>query len=45
MPETRRQMIDRGRLFDIPAYRWIPAQSSVAVDYSAFISTASQLED
>ena len=23
-PESRRQMIDRGRLFDVPTYRWIP---------------------
>ena len=26
MPETRRAMIDRGRLFDVPTYRWIPAK-------------------
>ena len=32
-PETRRQMIDRGRLFDEPTYRWIPAHCSVTVDY------------
>ena len=24
-PETRREMIERGRLFDVPAFRWIPA--------------------
>ena len=24
-PESRRQMIERGRLFGVPAYRWIPA--------------------
>jgi hypothetical protein len=33
MPETRRQMIDRGALFDVPTYRWIPARTRVAVDY------------
>ena len=33
MPETRRQMIDRGRLFDVPTYRWIPARASVSVEY------------
>ena len=31
--ETRRQMIDRGRLFDTPTYRWIPAASRLSVEY------------
>ena len=33
MPETRRSMIDRGRLFGVPTYRWIPARSQVVVEY------------
>lgn len=32
-PETRRQMIDRGSLFGIPTYRWIPARTAVEVEY------------
>ena len=28
-PETRREMIERGRLFDVPAFRWIPAATRV----------------
>ena len=28
---TRREMIDRGRLFDVPTFRWIPANSRVEV--------------
>ena len=40
MPETRRQMIERGRLFGTPCYRWIPAKTAVRVEYSAFITTA-----
>jgi len=32
-PESRRQMIDRGRLFDTPTYRWIPAKSRIDVEY------------
>jgi hypothetical protein len=32
-PETRRQMIDRGRLFGERTYRWVPAQQSVTVAY------------
>ena len=36
-PEPRRQMIDRGRLFDTPTYRWIPAHGKLSVRYSASI--------
>ena len=32
-PESRRQMIDRGRLFGTPTYRWLPARSAVTVEY------------
>ena len=32
-PETRREMIERQRLFDVPTYRWIPAASRVTVEY------------
>ena len=40
MPESRREMIDRGRLFDVPTYRWIPAKSRVEVEYWAIIRDA-----
>lgn len=40
MPESRREMIDRGRLFDAPTYRWIPAKSRVEVQYWAVIRDA-----
>lgn len=33
-PETRRQMISRGHLFDVPTYRWVPARSSLSATYS-----------
>jgi hypothetical protein len=33
MPESRREMIDRGRLFGVPTYRWIPARGRVGVEY------------
>jgi hypothetical protein len=33
VPESRRQMIERGRLFEIPTFRWIPAASRVSVEY------------
>jgi hypothetical protein len=32
-PESRRQMIDRGSLFNVPTYRWIPARARVEVEY------------
>jgi len=39
-PESRRAMIDRGSLFGVPAYRWVPAKSTVSVSYEAFIGAA-----
>jgi hypothetical protein len=35
--ETRRQMIERGRMFDTPAFRWIPAGGRVSVEYWAIL--------
>jgi hypothetical protein len=32
-PETRRAMIERGHMFGTPTFRWIPARSTVAVEY------------
>src|SRR5271157_3943707 len=40
MPETRRQMIERGKLFGTPCFRWIPARTKVRLEYSAFLTTA-----
>lgn len=37
-PETRREAIDRGRLFGERTIGWIPARSSVTAEYSLFIS-------
>jgi hypothetical protein len=37
MPETRRQMIERGSLFGVPAFRWIPARSTAEARYWALI--------
>lgn len=33
MPESRREMVDRARLFGVPTYRWIPARTSVEAEY------------
>lgn len=45
MPENRRQMVARGRLFGAPGFRWIPAKSKVAVEYCAFITTAGAIPE
>jgi hypothetical protein len=35
MPETRRAMVERGSLFGVPAYRWLPAKSRIELEYWA----------
>jgi len=40
MPESRREMIDRGRLFGVPTYRWLPAKSRAEVKYWAVVRSA-----
>jgi len=45
MPETRREMIDRGALFGVPTYRWIPARSQVMVEYWTIAHTARVIPD
>jgi hypothetical protein len=41
--ESRRQMVDRNTFFGVPSFRWAPAQTSVAADYCAFITTAESI--
>ena len=45
MPESRRAMVDRGRLFDVPTYRWIPAKSRLEVEYCAVIREADAIPE
>lgn len=40
MPETRRRMIERGKLFGVPGYRWLPAKGTATVEYQATAYTA-----
>ena len=42
-PESRRQMIERPRLFDTPVFRWIPARTRVEVEYRAVLRPADSL--
>jgi len=42
-PETRRQMIERGRMFDEPTYRWIPARRSVTALYQIQVISSDEV--
>jgi len=44
-PETRRQMIGRGPLFDTPTVRWIPARRTVEVEYWMLLVPAESAPD
>jgi hypothetical protein len=44
-PETRRQMIERGQLFDTPTFRWIPARSRVTAEYRIVVLQATRVPD
>jgi hypothetical protein len=43
--ESRREMVDRGSLFGVPAYRWLPAMSTIGAQYCAFIGTAPSIPE
>jgi hypothetical protein len=45
MPETRRQMTERGSLFGVPAFRWIPARTRVEVRYRALVIQAEAADE
>ena len=45
MPETRRAMVERGRMFDVPAYRWLPARSRMDVEYWAVARPAERIPE
>jgi hypothetical protein len=34
-PESRRRMVERGRMFETPTYRWLPARARLDVEYCA----------
>jgi hypothetical protein len=45
MPESRRRMIERGSLFGVPAYRWLPAKSRLEVEYWAVARRAAAVPE
>jgi hypothetical protein len=44
-PETRRAMIDRGRMFDTATYRWLPANSSIEAEYWIVLQRADTIPE
>jgi hypothetical protein len=44
-PESRRQMIERARLFDVPTYRWIPARTRFDVEYWILAQSATEVPE
>ncbi|MGH9673973.1 MAG: hypothetical protein ACRD44_12395 [Bryobacteraceae bacterium] len=45
MPETRKRMIERGSLFGVPGFRWIPARTRVTVHYRIVVELAEAIPD
>jgi len=44
--ESRREMVDRGSMFGVPTFRWVPAKSRIEASYCAFLLDAdTQPED
>jgi hypothetical protein len=43
--EPRRKMVERGTLFGVPSYKWVPAKSKLNVEYCAFITTNNAMPD
>jgi len=43
VPESRRQMIERGPTFGTPGFRWIPARRRVEVEYRAILRPAAAM--
>ena len=44
-PESRREMIERGPVFDTPTFRWIPAASRLSVEYWVVARAADTIPD
>lgn len=43
-PESRRAMIERGGLFGVKGYRWVPARTRGSVEYEAWLAPAESIE-
>lgn len=43
--ESRREMVERNSLWGVPAYRWLPAKTTIAANYCAFIVPAESVPE
>src|SRR5262245_9652110 len=43
LPESRRELVERGSLFGTPAFRWLPARARLDVEYWAVLRTADRI--
>jgi hypothetical protein len=43
--ESRRETVDRGRLFGVPTFRWLPAQARLQANYCAFITSRDSIPE
>ena len=37
VPESRREAVDRGRLFGVPTHRWLPGRTKLQTEYYAML--------
>jgi hypothetical protein len=44
-PESRRRMVERGRMFDTPTFRWLPARTTIEVEYCALTRTVNAIPE
>jgi hypothetical protein len=45
MPETRRDMIERGTLFGTQTFRWVPARTRVEAEYWIVLKTVDAIPE
>jgi hypothetical protein len=45
IPETRRAMVERGRMFDVPTYKWLPAKGRLSAEYWAVAMGAEKIPE
>jgi hypothetical protein len=45
MPESRREMVDRGSLFGIPSYRWLAAKKKLEAEYWVITQNANSIPE
>ncbi len=44
-PESRRAMVDRARLFDVPTFRWLPARRTLAARYAIVLEATDRVPE